>query len=95
MSAKLDWTLRRLLVALVATSGALAAPLASFAQPPAKVWRVGVLYAGSKGRRDLQYTAFFEALRRGLINSDELEKAETELANWIERDRNRFSSKKE
>jgi ABC-type uncharacterized transport system substrate-binding protein len=63
MSAKLDWTLRRLLVALVATSGALAAPLASFAQPAAKVWRVGVLYAGSKGRRDLQYTAFFEALR--------------------------------
>jgi DNA-binding NarL/FixJ family response regulator len=34
--------------------------------------------------------AFFEALRRGLINSDELEKAETELAGWIERDRGRF-----
>ena len=34
--------------------------------------------------------AFFEALRRGLINSDELEKAETELADWIERDRKRF-----
>jgi DNA-binding NarL/FixJ family response regulator len=34
--------------------------------------------------------AFFEALRRGLINSDELEKAETELAAWIERDRGRF-----
>lgn len=35
--------------------------------------------------------AFFEALRRGLINSDELEKAESELSDWIERDRARFS----
>ncbi len=34
--------------------------------------------------------AFFEALRRGLINSDELEKAEHELAAWIERDRKRY-----
>jgi len=34
--------------------------------------------------------AFFEALKRGLINSDELEKAETELGVWIERDRQRF-----
>jgi DNA-binding NarL/FixJ family response regulator len=34
--------------------------------------------------------AFFEALRRGLINSDELEKAEHDLAAWIERDRRRF-----
>jgi DNA-binding NarL/FixJ family response regulator len=34
--------------------------------------------------------AFFEALRRGLINSDELEKAERDLAAWIERDRRRF-----
>lgn len=34
--------------------------------------------------------AFFEALRRGLINNDELEKAEAELAEWIERDRGRF-----
>jgi DNA-binding NarL/FixJ family response regulator len=34
--------------------------------------------------------AFFEALRRGLINSDELEKSETELADWLERDRKRF-----
>ncbi len=31
--------------------------------------------------------AFFEALQRGLINSDELEKAERELEVWIERDR--------
>ncbi|HYE65291.1 MAG TPA: LuxR C-terminal-related transcriptional regulator, partial [Pyrinomonadaceae bacterium] len=34
--------------------------------------------------------AFFEALRRGLINSDELEKAEHELESWIERDRKRY-----
>ena len=35
--------------------------------------------------------AFFEALRRGLINSDELEKAAADLENWIERDRKRFT----
>jgi DNA-binding NarL/FixJ family response regulator len=34
--------------------------------------------------------AFFEALRRGLINSDELEKDEADLTAWIERDRDRF-----
>src|SRR5258706_8042078 len=34
--------------------------------------------------------AFFEALRRGLINSDELEKDDAELREWIERDRTRF-----
>jgi len=34
--------------------------------------------------------AFFEALRRGLINSDELEAAEADLAKWFERDRARF-----
>ena len=34
--------------------------------------------------------AFCEGLKRGLINSDELEKAETELAEWIARDRQRF-----
>lgn len=34
--------------------------------------------------------AFFEALRRGLINSDELESAEAELTKWFERDRERF-----
>ncbi len=35
--------------------------------------------------------AFFEALRRGLINSVELESAEKELEKWFERDRVRFS----
>src|SRR5258706_6210875 len=34
--------------------------------------------------------AFFESLRRGLINSDELEKDDAELREWIERDRARF-----
>ena len=44
---------------------------------------------------NMRTRAFFQALRRGLINSDELEKAEAELENWLERDRKRFSSKKE
>lgn len=35
--------------------------------------------------------AFFEALKRGLINSDELGSAEEELGKWFERDRERFS----
>ncbi len=34
--------------------------------------------------------AFFEALRRGLLNNDELEKASEELEGWLERDRKRF-----
>jgi hypothetical protein len=34
--------------------------------------------------------AFFEALRRGLLNNDELEKAAQELEVWLERDRKRF-----
>jgi DNA-binding NarL/FixJ family response regulator len=34
--------------------------------------------------------AFSEALKRGLINSDELEKAEAELREWTRRDRQRF-----
>ena len=37
--------------------------------------------------------AFFEALKRGLINSDELEKSESELADWLTRDRERFTRK--
>ncbi len=35
--------------------------------------------------------AFFEALRRGLLNNDELEKAAVDLEGWIERDRKKFS----
>src|SRR5919199_3950473 len=34
--------------------------------------------------------AFFEALRRGLLNSDELQKAAHDLEGWIERDRKKF-----
>lgn len=36
--------------------------------------------------------AFFEALGRGLINSDELSKADEELSNWLERDREKFEN---
>jgi len=39
---------------------------------------------------NMRTRAFFEALRRGLINSDELEKAASDLEHWIERDRKRF-----
>ena len=39
---------------------------------------------------NIRTRAFFEALRRGLINADELEKAEHDLASWIARDRARF-----
>src|SRR5438445_354080 len=39
---------------------------------------------------NIRTRAFFEALRRGLINSDELEKASKELESWIERDQKRF-----
>jgi len=39
---------------------------------------------------NIRTRAFFEALRRGLINSDELEKAAEELEAWIVRDRRRF-----
>jgi DNA-binding NarL/FixJ family response regulator len=38
--------------------------------------------------------AFCEALKRGLINSDELEKAELELQDWLERDRTKFLNEK-
>src|SRR5688572_30775192 len=41
---------------------------------------------------NLRTRAFSEALRRGLINSDELEKADKELADWIDRDRKKFTS---
>ena len=35
--------------------------------------------------------AFCEALKRGLINSDEIEKTESEIAQWFERDRRKFA----
>jgi hypothetical protein len=39
---------------------------------------------------NIRTRAFFEALRRGLLNNDELEKAAAELDVWIERDRKKF-----
>lgn len=39
---------------------------------------------------NLRTRAFFEALRRGLINSDELEKSSKDLDSWIVRDQKRF-----
>lgn len=35
--------------------------------------------------------AFCESLKRGLINSDELEKAEQELSIWLEKDKKRYN----
>jgi DNA-binding NarL/FixJ family response regulator len=57
------------------------------------------LFASSEGTPDEAYDklaynvrtrAFFEALRRGLLNSDEIEKAASELETWIARDRKRY-----
>jgi DNA-binding NarL/FixJ family response regulator len=42
---------------------------------------------------NIRTRAFFEALRRGLLNSDELEKAAADLERWIERDRKRYLDK--
>lgn len=39
---------------------------------------------------NLRTRAFFEALRRGLINSEELERADAELVAWLARDRVRY-----
>jgi two-component system response regulator DesR len=36
--------------------------------------------------------AYFEALRRGLINQDELEKARADLETWLEKDRKKFAA---
>jgi hypothetical protein len=39
---------------------------------------------------NIRTRAFFEALRRGLLNSDELEKASADLEAWIQKDQKRF-----
>ena len=39
---------------------------------------------------NIRTRAFFEALRRGLLNNDELEKAAAELDVWLDRDRKKF-----
>jgi DNA-binding NarL/FixJ family response regulator len=44
---------------------------------------------------NMRTRAFFEALRRGLINSDEIEKASKELEGWIQRDRKRFAEEQQ
>ena len=43
---------------------------------------------------NMRTRAFFEALKRGLINSEELAAGETELENWFERDRERYSKER-
>ena len=40
---------------------------------------------------NIRTRAFFEALRRGLLNSDELEKAAQDLEAWLARDQKRFA----
>jgi DNA-binding NarL/FixJ family response regulator len=40
---------------------------------------------------NIRTRAFFEALRRGLLNSDELEKAAQDLEVWLQRDQKRFA----
>jgi hypothetical protein len=40
---------------------------------------------------NIRTRAFFEALRRGLLNNEELESASRDLDAWIERDRKRFA----
>src|SRR3982751_4697781 len=40
---------------------------------------------------NIRTRAFFEALRRGLLNSDELEKAAHDLEAWLEKDQKRFN----
>src|SRR5215211_3476422 len=40
---------------------------------------------------NIRTRAFFEALRRGLLNSDELEKAANDLEGWLQKDQKRFA----
>jgi hypothetical protein len=40
---------------------------------------------------NIRTRAFFEALRRGLLNSDELEKAANDLEAWLQKDQKRFN----
>ena len=60
-----------------------------------------LLQASAEGTPDEAYDklafnirtrAYFEALRRGLINEDELEKASGELEKWLGRDRQKFAA---
>lgn len=49
------------------------------------------LEAYEKLAYNVRTRAFFEALRRGLLNNDELEKASADLEGWIERDQKKFA----
>jgi DNA-binding NarL/FixJ family response regulator len=40
---------------------------------------------------NIRTRAMFEAIKRGLVNNDELEQGEQELAAWLERDRQKYS----
>jgi hypothetical protein len=40
---------------------------------------------------NIRTRAFFEALRRGLLNSDELEKASQDLEAWLAKDQKRYA----
>ena len=51
--------------------------------------RLATLY--EKLAYNIRTRAFFEALRRGLLNSDELEKASTDLEGWLQKDQKRFA----
>ncbi len=44
-----------------------------------------------QARLQLRTRAFFEALRRGLLNNDELEKASNDLEAWLQKDQKRFN----
>jgi DNA-binding CsgD family transcriptional regulator len=57
--------------------------------------------ANSEGTKDEAYDklafnirtrAYFEALRRGLINQDELDKASATLDAWLDKDRKKFAT---
>src|SRR4029077_6892980 len=49
------------------------------------------LEAYEKLAYNIRTRAFFEALRRGLLNSDELEKAAQDLEGWLTKDQKRFA----
>ncbi|MCI0336711.1 MAG: response regulator transcription factor [Acidobacteria bacterium] len=44
---------------------------------------------------NIRTRAYFEALKRGLINEDELAKASAELEKWLEKDRKKFAAEQE
>ena len=55
------------------------------------LWRRHRHEAYEKLAYNVRTRAFFEALRRGLLNNDELEKAAQDLEAWLTRDQKRFA----